>query len=410
MVSIFDQAIVSGASFLTTLILARSCTQDEVGAYWLAWTVVLFLTAAQGNLISVPYTMYCRRRSGPSLAEYAGSTVAHQLITSAVAVACFLGLALWPGLGTEFEELRLIAWVLSGAIPFILLREYARRFALAHLAMGTAVAVDAAVAVLQLAALLVLHHFKLLSAAAVYAAMGGACAVACLGWWLRKPQAIQFSRRQFTPHWRQNWSFGKWALASQLTGLAFYVLPWLLTYAHGKAETGEFGACNQLVGLSNLFVMGLNNFLMPKAAEAFTRQGVRALGKVLRMAMLCSVVVLGSLCALAFFAGDFLGGIAFGRAYADTGLLITMLAVATFTDALGLTATTGLWAVDRPAAGVVGDVVQLAVTLGVAVWLVFPLGALGIAVALVAGRSAGAAVRWISLWKLTATARRERGG
>ena len=104
--------------------------------------------------------------------------------------------------------------------------------------------------------------------------------------------------------------------------------------------------------------MGLNNFLMPKAAEAFATQGVRALGGVLRMAMLCSVVVLGSLCVLAFFAGDFLGGIAFGREYADTGLLITMLALATFTDALGLTATTGLWAVDRPAAGVVGDVVN----------------------------------------------------
>jgi hypothetical protein len=30
--------------------------------------------------------------------------------------------------------------------------------------------------------------------------------------------------------------------------------------------------------------------------------------------------------------------------------------------------------------------------------LVFPLGAMGIAIALVVGRTAGAAVRWITLW------------
>ena len=54
-------------------------------------------------------------------------------------------------------------------------------------------------------------------------------------------------------------------------------------------------ACTTLVGLSNLFVIGFNNFLIPKAARAFAQQGVHALARVLRRATLCSAVVLGGL-------------------------------------------------------------------------------------------------------------------
>ena len=396
--AIFDQAVVSGTNFLTTLIIARTCSQNELGVYSLAWTVVLFLAAAQGNLISVPYTVYCHRRSGEALAGYAGSTLAHQLITSVAAMACLLGLnlLLWMGIGPA--GVGPAAWVLLGVIPFLLLREFARRFTFAHLALTTAIAIDVVVAVLQVGGLLALGQFQMLSAAAAYGAMGAACAVACLCWWSLNGQPLRFSRQRFVEDWRGNWSFGKWALTSQLTGLAFYLLPWILAAVHGEAETGELAACSTLVGLSNLFVIGLNNLLMPKAAQAFSQWGQHALCGVLRKAMLWFVAVLGSLCLAVLFAGDLLAGTIYGPEYGDTGLLVFMLALATFTDALGLTASTGLWAMDRPSASLIGDVVQLLVTLGSALWLVFPLGAMGIAVALVAGRAAGAAVRWFTFW------------
>jgi O-antigen/teichoic acid export membrane protein len=185
-----------------------------------------------------------------------------------------------------------------------------------------------------------------------------------------------------------------------LTGLAFYALPWLLATVRGEAETGEFAACATLVGLSNLFVMGLSNFLTPKTAQAFARRGVPALRGVLRKALLLSMGVLGSLCVAAFFLGDLVAGVLFGPEYGGAGRIITVLALATLIDALVLTASTGLWALDRPAANLRADVVQMLVTLAAALWLVAPQGALGIAIALVAGRTAGALVRWITLERL----------
>ena len=149
----------------------------------------MFLIAAQGNLISVPYTVYCHRHSGQSLAEYTGSTLIHQLLMSLAAVACFLGLDVLLSSGVGPEGLRPAAWVLLGAIPFVLLREFARRAALAHFAVAAAIAIDVLVSVVQLAAMLVLWRLGLLSAAVAYAAIGAACAVACSCWWLLGPPA-----------------------------------------------------------------------------------------------------------------------------------------------------------------------------------------------------------------------------
>jgi len=206
MFSIFDQGVVSGTNFLTTLIIARTCSQEELGLYSLAWTVVVFLGAVQGNLITVPYTMYCHRRRGDALAEYAGSTLAHQLMTSLAAAGCFLGLGVLLSLGIGPAGLRPAVWVLLGVGPFLLLREYARRFTFAHLALAIAIAIDVVVAVLQLSALVMLRRLGLLSAAAAYGVMGGACAVACLCWWLLDRQPMRFSRRRVAKDWARNWA------------------------------------------------------------------------------------------------------------------------------------------------------------------------------------------------------------
>jgi len=285
-------------------------------------------------------------------------------------------------------------------IPFILLRDFARRFSFAHLALETAIIMDLSVSALQVAGLLVLWRLGLLSAAAVYGVMGAACGVAAAGWWFLRKQPVRFSRRGFLRDWRQNWSFGRWALTGQTTGLAFYALPWLLAIVRGEAETGKLAVCTTLVGLSNLFVMGLNNYLMPKAAHAIARDGVDALGGVLRKALLAAAGVLGGLCVGVFLVGHLVARIVFGPMYADTGSLLSVLALAALTDSLGQTAGAGLWAMDRPAANFTADLVQVLVTLAVAIWLVFSLGALGIAVAIVAGRVVGASVRWVILWEL----------
>ena len=73
--------------------------------------------------------------------------------------------------------------------------------------------------------------------------------------------------------------------------------------------------------------------------------------------------------------------------------LRTVLAFGLLASSLGVTAGNGLWAIERPQASFAADVCTLAVTLTAAFFLVYPLGAMGVAVAMLAGITAGTIVR-----------------
>jgi O-antigen/teichoic acid export membrane protein len=336
------------------------------------------------------------RRRGEALASYASSTLVHQAAVSLLASGGLLVLAGVISAGVGPPSFRPVAWVLAGVMPLLLLREFVRRFAFAHFRVRAAIAFDLAVSVMQLSGLLLLAWFHRLSIPAVYLVIGGSCGVACAAWFVAGAHPWRFTPAHIAADWRDHWSFGRWALAGQLAGLTCCVLPWMLERAHGVGAAGVWGTCNQLVGPASLFIMGMTNSFFPKAAHAFAHGGGPEVARVMRATMLMFVAVLGTFCLAAWFAGDLLL-VLFGRGYVGNGAVVAVLALAALADALGMTAGGGLWAMHRPKANFAADVVQTVVTFAVAGGLVVPLGALGIAIAMVAGRSAGAAVRWFML-------------
>src|SRR6478609_1956108 len=104
--SVLDQAVVSGTSFATSVLLGRFTSQEELGVYYLALSVVYFTRGVQEQLVSAPYMIYCSRRQGAALAEYAGSALVHQcvvmLATAIVLIAALLLGVLPSGVATAF--------------------------------------------------------------------------------------------------------------------------------------------------------------------------------------------------------------------------------------------------------------------------------------------------------------------
>ena len=406
MLSLVDQAIVSGTSFITSVIIGRMCSKEDLGIYYLALSIVLLAMAVQGRLVSAPYVVYRNRYQGDALATYAGSALVHQLAISALTIVSLFGflvvLSFRPG-PVGFVP---VMTVLLGAVPFLLLREYICRFAFAHLQPATATMLDGTVAALQIGGLLLLAYFGLLSVAAVYAVMGGACAAASLGWFLAKKQPLRFDNRRVVADWLYNWSFGKWALAGKLVGETTpYILPWLLVFFHGTAATGVLAVCVTLVGFSNLFVTGLSNYLTPRAASAYAQGGSDELLDVLRKFAVLFVATLGVLCLLYFTLGGTLAALVYGRAYAEVGPIIAVLGVDLLVSSVGLVAGTGLWAIDRPQANLAGDACTLVVTTATALCLIYPFAVLGAAIAMLVGSLAGVAVRSLTLLWLVARVR-----
>ena len=320
-------------------------------------TLVLFARSLQEQVIAAPYMIFCSRRQGRSLAVYTGSTTIHHFVLSAAAVACLAVAAGGLTLVSDPDGMSAALAVLAVVAPWILLRDYLRALAFAHLHLATAVIMDTIVAFLQLGGLGLMIVTGTFSLPAVFGLVGGASAAACAGWFLARQQPLRFLSSRYVEDWRRNWSFAKWALASQLVGSAApYLLPWLLAAAHGRAATGVLAASATLVGVAQMFVTGVGNFLTPKAARAFAQGGVAALRRVLAAVAGVFAVALGGFCVLVAMVEDLLPVFVYGNEYADLGPVIVVLSVAMLIASLGMVAGNGLWAMERPSAALGADV------------------------------------------------------
>src|SRR4051794_29674254 len=131
--AVLDQAVVSGTSFLTTILLWRWCGPGELGVYSLGFTLLVTWGCVQESLIALPYTIYRHRPLRETPAEYAGSVLVHQGLLSALALVTLAVIALALSFGGAVPGLAGVTWVLAAVMPFALLREFGRRFAFAHL-------------------------------------------------------------------------------------------------------------------------------------------------------------------------------------------------------------------------------------------------------------------------------------
>ena len=394
--SMADQAVVSATSFLTCVIVARSTSQEEMGVYYLALTLLLFAGSCQLQTIVGPYSVYCHRRQGRESALYSGSILVHQLILSGVAALAVGVFAVVLSLGAGPRALVPVAWLLFAAMPCLLFRQFARFHSICRLNLAGALALDIVHAAVQLGTLAVLALLGWLSVGMTFGMMSVAAAVVCLQWFLAERGRWQIDRRQVEADWRSNWSFARWALAGHLANsVGPFVMPWIVAALCGKGTTGLFGVCVTLAGVANLFVMGLGNYVSPAAARVFTEEGKAALCRVLGCAAAVFVGVVGGMCLLSALVGERLLVLIYGSEYAGGGTVLTISVASVLAISIGRVAGSGLWALDLPRATVAPDVWALVATLAPAVYLVGQHGALGAALAMLGGAVLAAAFKCV---------------
>lgn len=392
--SVFDQAVVSGATFATSVLVGRCGGREALGVYALAWSTLLFVRGIQQHLVSAPYTVLCRQRTGRRLALFGGSSFV-QFAALATVVA---GASVAAGFAFGGAE-RSAAWgpvflVLAVAGPAILLREFLRSYEFARFRTPAALRIDVIVAAVQLTALGLLAWAGRLTGETALASLGVACAVAAAAWWVTSSGSVRVDGRLLWPHARRSWSFGKWALASQLIGSSsLMIAPWIVAAVRGEAETGVFAAGSTLVGLANVFVIGLANFVTPKMSEAFVDGGTRRLGEVVGKTALLYLVTLSLFAGGAAVLGTFAAGLVYGEAFAAAGPVIALLAADMIANSMSITFGTGLCAMRRPRANFGADVVVFVLAPTATVLLVGPFGPTGAAAALLLGGVAEATTR-----------------
>ena len=286
LLSVGDQAVVSATNFATSVLVGWAAGKAGLGVYGLAVSLILFVRGIQEQIVYGPYLVFCHKRRGRRLARYAGSVLAHEGLWLLATAAGLAGLAAYLNLGGEPSGLNDSGWVLVWAVPLVLFREFARHIAFGHFRTGTAVLLDVAVAVFQVGGLAALYWTGRLTVPSALGVMGAACLLVCWPWAVRFARGVRFRRRAIVNDWRRNWRFGRWALATHLLhGASHYLMPWVVVLVDGEEATGLFMAGSTLVGIANMFVLGLAHYVCPKAAEAFHERGKAGLKFVLKWAV-----------------------------------------------------------------------------------------------------------------------------
>jgi O-antigen/teichoic acid export membrane protein len=393
-----DQGVVSGTSFLSVLLIARWSGASELGVYALGSSLVFSLVACQDSLILEPYLIQRYYPQGTP-AERASASFVLSLLFSAVSGLALVAAALACRRSGSGSEIVTMLWAISAVSPFALTRNFARRFYFAGLEFGSALVLDATIAVIQLASFQWLGANGRLSAVNAFVALGATYAIVAAGWLvcMKKILAVQLSYLRSVL--QQTWALGKWLLAGQLTLQATGNLTyWLSMSLLGATVTGVLAACMSVVGFVNPLLHGLRNAMMPKLVLAWKNGGGPSLWEeAVHNAKLIASLMGPTSLGVAVAGEPIMRILYHGSEFAGHRHTLTVLALASVVASLGVPASAALATMVRPRAIVAVSTAGAFVDVALVWGLMTEWGLAGAAYGLLGGNVFGAVARWLAL-------------
>lgn len=405
LLALADQVISSATNFLTGMIIARACTREEFGIYVLCFNIIMFILDIQTSLIASPYMVYSQRLKEAAHEQYTGNSMLQQVLFSMLIILLLAGG--WILFPEDFREMGLAPafHVLIFVIIFIMFREFVRRMCFATLKMESAIIVDATVAFLQISGLLLLLSYNVISARTAYIIIGGACAVASSVWLVLNRHSYRLNLAGFMDSLKQNWSFGSWMFGSTLLwAISMTLYPWLLTWFHGAAAMGVWGACWGVTALANPLMIGMQNFLGPEIVKNYTDDGMEGLKWHLQRKTMIYTGAISPLALGLIFCGHLLVPLIYGDKYRDTGMIVSVLGLNLLVSAASYPVTRALIALEQTRVYFMASFVPLLITLSCGIFLVYKMGPAGVAWGLLVGTSATAAVMAHCFYRITRSA------
>lgn len=365
-----DHALMSLATFLSNILLARWLSPADFGVFAYVSSVYLLILGFVWVLFIEPLTIFGASRHAKVFRPYVGRQAA------LLGVACFAVMLMVTGGFLTYEafaeaEMATTFIFMSVALPFTLLGFLLRRVQYLKTRPTVACLLAAINLVMVLGAIAAFHGLGILSSASGFAAMalGGLPATLIvltryvLGGWsagasaaAQDPAAPTASLPVSSPRFpaepapitlrrvaRENWDYGSWLLVSTLTYWltrnSYYVMVGELI----DPESAGFLRATYIVvsPLDNIFA-ALSALFLPAAARSHAERGLRGLE---RLAVRYTLPMTGI--ALGFLVLIWIGGEAalvrlLGDRYAGLGSLLIWIAMPAVVTALTLAWSCGL--------------------------------------------------------------------
>ena len=274
-----DQALVSGANFVTNLLLARCLGVSGFGMYALCWTVLLLMSNVQTAAIVSPMMSVGPKQKSDEAPHYFGSVAILAAVFAVASVGCLYLAVLTCARWFPAWHAAPLAVPLAAATGAYLLQDFARRYFFTLRRSRLALLCDASSYLPQLPLLWWLgwHHrltvtrsLWIIGVTSLFSCVLSAC--------LREP--LRLSVRHALSVSRRHASMVRWLVPSAVLQWASQNL--ILIFApifYGALAAGTLRACQNVVAVAHIWFLGLENVVPPEAAKHFHEQGVESLSR-----------------------------------------------------------------------------------------------------------------------------------
>ncbi len=388
-----DQAVCSGATFLTGVLVGRALSIGAFGEFSLGMSLSVFSLVLQDTLLATPYTFHVHNSPAERLPVLRAGALVQSLLLSLVGTVLLIAASLlvFPDAGKG--DLPLILRALGLSLPFLFLRECLRRQLFAEFSMGSALKLDTVVTAIQFALLGAFWFIGIFTPAAVFAVMATAAGAGSAMTLFIQRSRYDFRAIDVHNDTRENILYGRWLLVGSICHLgSLYAYPWLVYLAHGKAAAGAFAACYSLVNLLNPLILGFNNYFRPKIMKTRADEGIAAMDSLVRRACLFLGLASVLLILFMFAAGGWLVRIVYGAEFSGLGTVIGIVSISTLPVFVGAPLQLGTLALNKPQINPKFHAASLAVTIIIGTPLVLFLGEIGAAAGYALAAATGCAV------------------
>lgn len=398
LIALADQGIVSITNFATVILLAMFCEDSVFAAIALAGQAISYLRSAQERMISAPYGAFIHRAETDQT-SYTGSSLRHSgtfVLVSSLAATVAAVLFYFNASNTTISTGLLAQCLL---LPCLLLRDHLRYVSFARFKVNVAFSLDTVASLIQLSLLSALFVLGRTDAVSITLALVASSLVPIAAWFLLKPVSYNVQPNRIRPDWQTNWRYSRWLLFGRLFGVASYlVIPWMIAFQLGDSETALFAKAMNIIGISTVFVSGLNNYFQPTTVHDYHHGGPSALRAKLAKNAALFLTVLGGLCIVYFLLGESLMRFVYRTDHPEQGKVTLILGINVLAYSLAIVASNGLAALKSSVANFWAEFGNFVVSIGAAL-LVLPIyGLTGAAAAILIGSAASAFITSLMLW------------
>ena len=325
--ALFDQGLVSGANFITNVLLARALGIRDYGVFALAWVAVLFANSLQYALIVTPMMSVGPKQDPEDRPAYYGAVLLQQ-IGFAFFAAClmFLSVQLSVRFFPQWGVANLALPICAATLAY-LLQEGLRRYFFCTRQSKFALITDTVSYLTQLPILFWLsrhHGLKLSLALWIIAATSLAGFLACVRWY----ETVTFSRHSFRSVFHRHWLMSRWLAPSAFMQWgAGNLFQMAAPIYYGAVASAVLRAAQNIVGVAHVWFLGLDNVVPAESARQMRLHGIDGMLRYIRRVVFqwgtVTVVFTG---VVALFPSFWLR-LTYGSKYSSDGTILRLYAL-----------------------------------------------------------------------------------